>query len=125
MTDSQSVSQSVCLSWCQASIWDTRPNFYYCQTVEGFMMWGSLSDERMGLSFTIAAGPHQCGHSRIRIPLDSWPYYTVSGSRPPTWRARPLYSYPQGTGWPGYNPCLLRLAGVWWRYLNPSPHRSD
>jgi hypothetical protein len=30
-----------------------------------------LSDERMGLSFTIAAGPRQRGHSRVPVPRDS------------------------------------------------------
>jgi hypothetical protein len=29
------------------------------------------SDERMGLLFTIAAGPHQRSHSQIPIPRDS------------------------------------------------------
>jgi leucyl aminopeptidase (aminopeptidase T) len=27
-----------------------------------------LFDERMGLSFTIAAGPRQRGHSHVRVP---------------------------------------------------------
>jgi hypothetical protein len=31
-------------------------------------MWGALFDERTGLSFTIAVGPCQCGHSRVRVP---------------------------------------------------------
>jgi hypothetical protein len=48
-------------------------------------MWGALSDERTGLSFTTAAGPRQRSHSRVRVPL------TVSDSRlpftsPPTTR---------------------------------------
>jgi hypothetical protein len=38
-TDGQSSS----LSWCQAPIWGLRPDFYYCQTVAGFLMWGALS----------------------------------------------------------------------------------
>jgi hypothetical protein len=42
-----------------------------------------LSDERMGLSFTIAAGPRQRGHSQVCIPRDSWPHFTVSDSRLP------------------------------------------
>jgi hypothetical protein len=37
-----------------------RPDFCYCQSVAGLLMWGALSDERTGLSFTIAAGPRQC-----------------------------------------------------------------
>jgi hypothetical protein len=48
-TDGQSAS----LSWCQAPIWDLRSDFYFCQTVVGLLMWGALSDEGTGLSFTI------------------------------------------------------------------------
>jgi hypothetical protein len=46
-------------------------------------MWGALSDGRTGLSFTTAAGPRQCSHSRVRVPLDSRPHFTVSDSRRP------------------------------------------
>jgi hypothetical protein len=54
-------------------------------------LWGVLSDERMGLSFVYAAGPCQRSLSRIRVPWDSRPYFTVSGLRlpfssPPTTR---------------------------------------
>jgi hypothetical protein len=73
-TDGQSAS----LSWNKASIWGLRQDFYYCQTVAGLLMWDALSDERMGLSFTIAAGPRQRRRSRVRIPWDSRPYFTVS-----------------------------------------------
>jgi hypothetical protein len=38
----------------------------------------SLSDERTGLSFTIAAGPRQRSHFRVRVPWDFWPYFTLS-----------------------------------------------
>jgi hypothetical protein len=31
-------------------------------------MWGALSDERRGLSFTITVGPRQRSHSRVRVP---------------------------------------------------------
>jgi hypothetical protein len=76
MTDGQSAS----LSWKKAPIWGLRPNFYYCQTVTGLLMWGTLTNERTGLSFTIAAGHRQHSHSWVRVPWDSWPYFTVSGS---------------------------------------------
>jgi hypothetical protein len=54
-------------------------------------MRGALSDERTDLSFTIAAGLLQRSHSRIRVPWDSRPYFTVSDSTlpfllPPTTR---------------------------------------
>jgi hypothetical protein len=52
-TDGQSAS----LSWNKAPIWSLRPDFYYCQTVAGLLIWGALSDEMTDLSFTIAAGP--------------------------------------------------------------------
>jgi hypothetical protein len=66
-TDGQSAS----LSWNKAPIWDLRPGFYYCQTVAGLLMWGALFHERTGLSFTIAPGPCQCRHFRVRLPWDS------------------------------------------------------
>jgi hypothetical protein len=51
-TDSQSAS----LSWNKAPTWGLRPDFYYCLTVAGLLIWGALSEEKTGLSFTIAAG---------------------------------------------------------------------
>jgi hypothetical protein len=68
-TDGQSAS----LSWNKAPVWGLRSDFYYCQTVAGLLMWGVLSDERTGLSFTIAPGSWQCRHFRVRVPWDSWP----------------------------------------------------
>jgi hypothetical protein len=52
--------QSASLSWFRAPIWGLRPDFYYCQTLACFFMWGFLSDERLGFPFIIAAGPRQC-----------------------------------------------------------------
>jgi hypothetical protein len=52
MTDGHSTS----LSRNEALMWGLRPDFYYCQTVAGLLMWGALSEERTGLSFPIAAG---------------------------------------------------------------------
>jgi hypothetical protein len=43
--------QSANLSWNKAPIWGLGADHYFCQTVAGFLMWGALSDERMGLSF--------------------------------------------------------------------------
>jgi hypothetical protein len=51
------------LSWCQ---------------VAGLLMWGALSGERTGLSFTSSTGSRQRSHSRVRVPQNSWPYFTVS-----------------------------------------------
>jgi hypothetical protein len=72
-TDGQSVS----LSWNKAPIWGLRSYFYYCHTVACLLMWGALSDERTGLSFTIVTVPRQHSHFRVRASWDSWPYFTV------------------------------------------------
>jgi hypothetical protein len=66
--DRRSVGQSVLMS---RLIWGPRPDLYYCQTLAGLLMWDALSNERTGLSFTIAAGPRQRSHSRVRVPRDS------------------------------------------------------
>jgi hypothetical protein len=39
MTDGQSAIPS----WNKAPVWGLRPDFYYCQTVAGLLMRGSLS----------------------------------------------------------------------------------
>jgi hypothetical protein len=78
--DQRSVGQSV-------FVWSTHlghtTRFYYCQRVAGLLMWGTLSEERTGLPFTIAAGPRQRSHSSVWVPRDSWPYFTVSDLRLP------------------------------------------
>jgi hypothetical protein len=68
---------------------------------------------------TIASRPCQSSHSWVEVPQNSRPYFTVSSETPQTWKARSLYLYPPGTGWPSYTPghwvpfCrLLRLAGT-------------
>jgi hypothetical protein len=81
----------VSMSWNKAPILGLRADFYFCQSVAGLLMRGPFSDERTGLSFIIAAGPRQRSHSRVRVPWDSPPYFTVSDSRlpfssPPTTR---------------------------------------
>jgi hypothetical protein len=82
MTDGQSGS----LSWSIALMRGLRPDFYYCQTVAGLLIWGVLSDERTGLSFTIAAVSRQHSHSRVRVPWDSRPYFTLNA----LYEARPV-----------------------------------
>jgi hypothetical protein len=81
--------QSASLCWNKAPICGLRQDLYYCQTVAALLMWGAVSDERTSLSFIIAAGHRQCSHSRVRVPWNSRPYFTVSYSRllfssPPT-----------------------------------------
>jgi hypothetical protein len=67
------VSRPVCLGVKHPCV--PRPDFYYCQTVEGFLMCGALSDEMSGLSFTTAADPRQRSHSRVRVLWNSLPYF--------------------------------------------------
>jgi hypothetical protein len=78
--DRRSVCQSVLMS---SPIYGQRPAFCYRQTVAGLLTWGAFSDQRAGLSFTIAAGPRQRNNSRVRVPRDSWPYFIASVSRLP------------------------------------------
>jgi hypothetical protein len=90
-------------SWCQAPIWGPRSHFCCCQTPAGLLMWDALSDERKGLSFTIAPSPRQ----RI-LGSDSFgPHDHILLSQirdSPTWGARSLYLHLPGTGWPSYTP---------------------
>jgi hypothetical protein len=71
---------SACSSWNKAPVWGLRPDFYYCQTFADLLIWDVLSDERTGLSFTVAPGPRQRSHFRVPVPWDSWPYCTISDS---------------------------------------------
>jgi hypothetical protein len=95
----------------------------------GLLMWDALSDERTGLSFTIAAGPHQYSHSQARVLWDSWPYITVTDLRlPKPGGPGPRIYIPQEQGGPvitlgTWFPFrrLLRLTGLRWRYLGPPP----
>jgi hypothetical protein len=48
-----------------------------------FLSLCNILSERMGQSFTIVVGPRQRSHSRVGVPRDSWPYFTVSDSRLP------------------------------------------
>jgi hypothetical protein len=58
-------------------------DIYYCLIVTVLFFWGALSDERTGLSSVHVAGPCQHSFSRVLVPWDSLPYFTVSDSRLP------------------------------------------
>jgi hypothetical protein len=124
-TDGQSAS----LSWNKVPIWGLRPDLNYCLTVAGLLIWGVLSDERMGLSFALTAGPRQRSQSRVQVPSDSRSYITVSDSRlpfssPPTTRRVTLEAFdPASTRETG----LLLLvtsytvsSGTHWKHPLPS-----
>jgi hypothetical protein len=59
-------------------IWGAWPDSYYSLTVTVLFLWGAFSKERTGLSFAYAAGPRQGSLSWVRVPWDSWPYWTSS-----------------------------------------------
>jgi hypothetical protein len=107
-TDGQSAS----LSWYKAPFRGLRPDFYFRTeygirlTVTFLIPWGALSDERPGQSFVCAADPCQRSLSRVLVPWDLRPYFTVSDLSLPFRR-------------------LLRLAGSRWRYSTPPPHGSS
>jgi hypothetical protein len=83
-------------------------------------MWGTLSNKRAGLPFTMAAGPHQHSHSRAWVLQNSWPHFTVSDSRLPQPGGPGSHIYipekqggpviPPGTDFPFH--CLLQFAGL-------------
>jgi hypothetical protein len=54
-----------------------------CVTVTVLFLWDALSDERSDLSFVCAAGLCQRSLSRVRIPWDLRPYFTVWNLRLP------------------------------------------
>jgi hypothetical protein len=57
--------------------------FFLIQRFRWYSLCNILSDERMDLTFTIAAGPRQRSHSQILVLRDPWSYFTVSDSRLP------------------------------------------
>jgi hypothetical protein len=86
-TDGQSISKS----WCRAPSWAHDQIFVTFWELRSCFLWGALSDERTGLSFVCVAVLRQRSLSRVRVPWDSWPYFTVSDLRlpfssPPTTR---------------------------------------
>jgi hypothetical protein len=71
------------------TIWHPRRDFIYCQIIACLLMWGALSDERTGLSTTgqvchlqpLLVLASRRSHSRVWVPRDSWPHFTISDSR--------------------------------------------
>jgi hypothetical protein len=89
------VSQPVCLGIEHPSgAYDQiffRSEYGMRLTVTFLIPWGALSHERTGLSFVCATGPCQRSLSRVLVPWDLRPYFTVSDLRlpvlsPPTTR---------------------------------------
>jgi hypothetical protein len=70
-------------------------------------MWGALSNERTGLSFTNAPGPCQRSHFRLRLSRGTRDHILLSQIRDFPFRR------------------LLWLTGLRWRYSTPPPHGID
>jgi hypothetical protein len=84
------VSRPVCLGKKHSSVAYDQI-FITCVTVTVLFLCGALSDERSGLSSVCAAGPCQHNLSRVQVPWDLRPHFTVSDLRlpissPPTTR---------------------------------------
>jgi hypothetical protein len=93
-------------------------------TVTVLFLWGALSDERTGLSFVYVAGPCQRSLSRVRVPWDSRPYFTVSDlilpfSSPPTTRRVTVEVFD-----PASTRVLWNCYICNWRYI-AWPHRKQ
>jgi hypothetical protein len=114
MTRSESESESYVttdgqlarLSWNKAPMWGLRPDFYYCQTIAGLLMWSALSDERTGLPL------------KLLLVLAS---AVIFGSESRVIRDHILLS--QIRDFPFRR--LLRLAGLRWRYSIRDMNRSQ
>jgi hypothetical protein len=98
--DWRSVDQQVLVS---NPIWGSWPDIYYSLTVTVLFLWDVLSDDRTGLSFVYAAGPHQV------ILLVSETLET----RDHILRSQ-IWDFPFRR--------LLRLSGSRWMYSTPPPH---
>jgi hypothetical protein len=101
-TDGQPAS----LSWNKAPIWGLRPDFNYCLTVVGLLIWSALSDERTGLSFQLLLA-HASAVIFVSESLATRDRIILSQIRDFPFRR------------------LLRLAGSRWRYSTPPPHGDN
>jgi hypothetical protein len=78
-TDGQPAS----LSWNKAPIWGLPPDLYYLCDNYSLVLVGRPLWREVGSVFVCAAGPCQRSLSRVRVPWDSRPYFTVSHLRLP------------------------------------------
>jgi hypothetical protein len=113
--------------WRQAP-WDSQPvSSFPNWTLAVIVLIEHPLWQEVRLSYTIAAGLRQRSHSQVRVPQDSWPHFTVSDSKLPqpggpgpriymSQEQSGLVIFP-GSAFPFRG--LLRLAGLWWRYLTP------
>jgi hypothetical protein len=116
------VSRPVCLGvqhpfWAYDQIFITVRQLRVC-------LCGALSLMRERICCT---WPRQHSHSWVRVPRNSWTYFTVSDSRlPQPGDPGPRIYIPHEEGGPVLPPGtefpfrrLLRLSGLRWKYSNP------
>jgi hypothetical protein len=111
------VSRPVCLG-TKHPFWAYDQIFIACVTVTVWFLWGALYDERSGLSFICASGPCQRSLSRVQVPWDSRPYFTVSDLRlpfssPPTTRRVTVEVFD-----PASTRVLLSYSALFWSVLS-------
>jgi hypothetical protein len=116
-------------SWHRAPC-ESRPDFFFQLNTCSYIPYVTSSDERMGLLFTIAAGPRQRIHSQVRVPQHSWPHFTLWDSKLPqpgaqvpvfiSPRNRVAQLYPQALGslFDPFYDAQGYDGGNW----NPPPH---
>jgi hypothetical protein len=93
------------MSWNKAPFRGLRPDFNYCLTVAGLLIWGVLSDETAALSFALAAGLVSAVNLESEF-LGTREHILLSQIRDFTFRR------------------LLRLAGSRWRYSTTPPQEN-
>jgi hypothetical protein len=101
-------------SFWRKVFWDSRPEIScFDSTFEVIILCNIISDDSIGLSFSIAAGPGQRSHFHIRDSRDSWPHFTVWYPRLPQ---------PGGTGFPSRihrNVAPMPNNGLFTKNLSP------
>jgi hypothetical protein len=91
--DRLSLAQSVLVS--SPLILGPIRDLYYCQTIANLLMWGALSEENTGISFTVATGS-----SPVKPFLNPSPktlYFVVTDSRLPRTGGPGPRLYPQAS----------------------------
>jgi hypothetical protein len=121
-----SYGQSVRLSPKPLETHDQQ-SFFSTEHLRSYSLCNILSDEKLDLSFTIAAGLRQRSHYHVRERRDSNSLFQIPHS--PNLEGQVPALYPPGIWWPGYTPgsgfafCRLpRLTGLRRGYSTPSPH---
>jgi hypothetical protein len=97
--DRRSAGQSLLVS---SPIWGPRPDFCYCQTAAGLLMWCNWCWPSPAQSFS---GPSPTGLMTI--------FYCPRFETPPTWRDRSPYLYPPAIGCRSYTPSELLVHAIY------------